>query len=404
MLSIAPAPDFESSGRVYVTYTGTTQAGGAEGDIHLDSFRPNPAGGAVRSASRSSASATNRNHNHNGGQLQWGPDGHLYMSLGDGGGSGDPFENGQDTKELLGKILRIDPHPGQAPAYSIPAGNPFAGTRVAPRSGPTGCATPGASPSTGPPATWRSAMSDRTPARRSMSRRARPPGWSAAPERTTAGTAVRASSPTRPRDGVLNREWLRRTGLRLPALRSWRGRRLRLFDHRRLRRPRPQPRRPLRSLPLHRLLFGRDSLPRPATQRRSRRRRSLRGAHGQKADLVRRRLLWAGLRRFQGRTGLPLRRSGSGDLSDSGIGSHPVVASNPVVGSNHAALGETQARSPAALGQAPAARRLALRGQGPARPVPEPRRPARSAESRRQELRQQTPRSPLPGTVLAHRR
>lgn len=127
MLSIAPDPDFESSGRIYVTYTGTSQAGGADGDVHLDSFRPNPAGGApIREPILSVGHA--KEANHNGGQLQWGPDGHLYMSLGDGGGSGDPFENGQDTEELLGKILRIDPHPGQVPAYSIPAGNPFAGT------------------------------------------------------------------------------------------------------------------------------------------------------------------------------------------------------------------------------------------------------------------------------------
>jgi hypothetical protein len=127
MLSIVPAPDFESSGRIYATYTGTAQAGGAEGDIHLDSFRPNPGGGApIRERILSVGHA--QEANHNGGQLQFGPDGHLYISLGDGGGGGDPFENGQDTKELLGKILRIDPHPGQVPAYSIPAGNPFAGT------------------------------------------------------------------------------------------------------------------------------------------------------------------------------------------------------------------------------------------------------------------------------------
>ncbi|HMC51106.1 MAG TPA: PQQ-dependent sugar dehydrogenase [Solirubrobacterales bacterium] len=102
-------------------------AGGAEGDVHLDSFRPNPNGGAPIREQILSVSHTEQ-ANHNGGQLQWGPDGHLYISLGDGGGSGDPFENGQDTEELLGKILRIDPHPGQTPAYSIPTGNPFAGS------------------------------------------------------------------------------------------------------------------------------------------------------------------------------------------------------------------------------------------------------------------------------------
>jgi hypothetical protein len=126
MLSIAPAPDFESSGRIYATYTGTPQAGGVEGDVHLDSFRPDPGGGApIREPILSVGHA--QEANHNGGQLQFGPDGHLYMSLGDGGGTGDPFENGQDTEELLGKILRIDPRPDQTPAYSIPADNPLVG-------------------------------------------------------------------------------------------------------------------------------------------------------------------------------------------------------------------------------------------------------------------------------------
>lgn len=126
LLSISPAPDFDSSGRFYAAYTGTAAAGGAEGDVHIDSFRPDPGGGApIREPILSVAHAANPNHN--GGQLQFGPDGHLYISLGDGGGGGDPLESGQDTETLLGKILRIDPHPGQSPAYSIPLGNPFAG-------------------------------------------------------------------------------------------------------------------------------------------------------------------------------------------------------------------------------------------------------------------------------------
>jgi glucose/arabinose dehydrogenase len=125
LLSIAPAPDFDSSGRFYAAYTGTVAAGGAEGDVHVDSFRSGPGGGApIREPILSVGHAANANHN--GGQLQFGPDGHLYISLGDGGGGGDPLESGQDTEVLLGKILRIDPHPGRAPAYSIPAGNPFA--------------------------------------------------------------------------------------------------------------------------------------------------------------------------------------------------------------------------------------------------------------------------------------
>ena len=72
--------------------------------------------------------------NHNGGQLAFGPDGYLYIGLGDGGAQGDegsghaPGGNGQSLDTLLGKILRIDPNPsrGDAP-YTVPADNPFVG-------------------------------------------------------------------------------------------------------------------------------------------------------------------------------------------------------------------------------------------------------------------------------------
>ncbi|MGQ0832640.1 MAG: PQQ-dependent sugar dehydrogenase [Microthrixaceae bacterium] len=66
--------------------------------------------------------------NHNGGDLVVGPDGYLYIALGDGGGQGDPKGRAQDRKDLLGKILRIDPAAGvegDSEPYGIPAGNPF---------------------------------------------------------------------------------------------------------------------------------------------------------------------------------------------------------------------------------------------------------------------------------------
>ena len=124
LLSIALAPDFSSTGRFYAFYTGEATAGGQEGDIHVDSFRPAPGGGPMIREPILDIEHSAED-NHNGGQLQFGPDGFLYISTGDGGGGGDPFDNGQDVETLLGKILRVDPRPGQTPAYVGPPGNPF---------------------------------------------------------------------------------------------------------------------------------------------------------------------------------------------------------------------------------------------------------------------------------------
>ena len=64
--------------------------------------------------------------NHNGGQLAFGPDGYLYISLGDGGSGGDPQGNGQNVKTLLGSILRIDvSNASPAEPYRVPEDNPF---------------------------------------------------------------------------------------------------------------------------------------------------------------------------------------------------------------------------------------------------------------------------------------
>jgi glucose/arabinose dehydrogenase len=65
--------------------------------------------------------------NHNGGAIAFGPDGYLYIALGDGGAAGDPNGNAQSLSTLLGKLLRISPEPSGASAYTIPADNPFVG-------------------------------------------------------------------------------------------------------------------------------------------------------------------------------------------------------------------------------------------------------------------------------------
>ncbi len=67
--------------------------------------------------------------NHNGGMIAFGPDGYLYIGLGDGGGAGDPHANGQDPEALLGSILRIDV---EGDPYSIPPDNPYAAGGGAP--------------------------------------------------------------------------------------------------------------------------------------------------------------------------------------------------------------------------------------------------------------------------------
>ena len=65
--------------------------------------------------------------NHNGGQIAFGPDGYLYVGVGDGGKAGDPFDSGQDRSTLLGSILRIDvASVGEDGSYGIPQDNPFA--------------------------------------------------------------------------------------------------------------------------------------------------------------------------------------------------------------------------------------------------------------------------------------
>jgi glucose/arabinose dehydrogenase len=117
LLGIAFSPD----GRyLYLDYTDTS------GDTHVAELamrggRPDP------QSRRDLLTVDQPFANHNGGQLAFGPDGNLYIALGDGGGAGDPNGNGQSLGTLLGKILRISPRPSGGRPYGIPADNPFVG-------------------------------------------------------------------------------------------------------------------------------------------------------------------------------------------------------------------------------------------------------------------------------------
>ena len=118
LLSMAFAPNYRENRRFYVYYTDNTG-----GDINVVEFK----GRRNRARTRSARTVLVQDHstysNHNGGQLQFGPDGRLYIGLGDGGGGGDPFEAGQDLGTYLGKILRINP----SGSPRIPRSNPFRG-------------------------------------------------------------------------------------------------------------------------------------------------------------------------------------------------------------------------------------------------------------------------------------
>jgi len=118
LLGLAFHPQFATNRRFYVDYTD------GNGDTRVVEF--------LASAGLDSATATEREilfvaqpaANHNGGQITFGPDGYLYIALGDGGGSGDTYHNGQNLGSLLAKLLRVNVDAGSP--YSIPSGNPFA--------------------------------------------------------------------------------------------------------------------------------------------------------------------------------------------------------------------------------------------------------------------------------------
>ncbi|MGH3012339.1 MAG: PQQ-dependent sugar dehydrogenase [Gaiellaceae bacterium] len=101
LLSVAFHPSFETNGLLYVNYTDV------EGDTRVIEFRE-PSPGAALVEVRELLYVPQPYANHNGGQLAFGPDGLLYVGLGDGGSAGDPENHAQDLSSRLGKILRLD--------------------------------------------------------------------------------------------------------------------------------------------------------------------------------------------------------------------------------------------------------------------------------------------------------
>ena len=125
LLGLAFHPQYAANGRFFVFYTTKPLNGLADGDVVIARYQRSAvdanladanSGQVILSVPHSTFS------NHNGGALRFGPDGYLYIGVGDGGSGGDPNNNGQNRNTLLAKILRIDIN---ATTYAIPPTNPF---------------------------------------------------------------------------------------------------------------------------------------------------------------------------------------------------------------------------------------------------------------------------------------
>ena len=131
LIGIALHPDVARNGFLYVHYSGAS-----DGRTVLARYTRSAADPAVFDPASAVVllEVPQPYANHNGGKVAFGPDGFLYLALGDGGNMGDPGNRAQDRALLLGKILRLDvDHPAPPLAYGIPPGNPFAGNTTGDR-------------------------------------------------------------------------------------------------------------------------------------------------------------------------------------------------------------------------------------------------------------------------------
>mgnify|MGYP003328768156 FL=1 len=125
LLGLAFHPNYEDNGYFYVNYTDNN------GDTVVARYSVSADANVADVDSEQIILQVDQPYgNHNGGHIEFGPDGYLYISLGDGGSGDDPGNNGQNPDTLLGSILRIDVDGGDP--YAIPADNPFANGGGAP--------------------------------------------------------------------------------------------------------------------------------------------------------------------------------------------------------------------------------------------------------------------------------
>jgi hypothetical protein len=118
LLSVAFHPAYATNGYFYVNYTDVN------GDTRVERYHANPASDVAEPQSAKLILAVDQPFsNHNGGHVLFGPDGMLYIGMGDGGSGGDPQGHGQNRGTLLGALLRIDVDGGDP--YRIPADNPY---------------------------------------------------------------------------------------------------------------------------------------------------------------------------------------------------------------------------------------------------------------------------------------
>ena len=125
LLSIAFAPDYAESGRFYTFRSKTDLHAYVEEHVRSPATADRADPASRRLVLRIAHTDAG---NHWGGQLQFGPDGLLYVALGDGGGANDPGENAENLASPLGKLLRVDPRPTDTAPYRVPADNPFVST------------------------------------------------------------------------------------------------------------------------------------------------------------------------------------------------------------------------------------------------------------------------------------